>query len=55
MQSRDKQHTATEFRRYAGMCVEMAKRMSVRENQERMMEMAKRFLLLAQKEGAKAE
>jgi hypothetical protein len=55
MPSRDQQHTATEFRRYAAMCVEMAERMSVRENQDRMMEMTKQFLLLAQKEDAKAE
>lgn len=50
----DKQHMATQFRRYAEMCVEMAKRMSVVENRERMMEMAERFLQLA-KEEAKAE
>lgn len=44
-----------EFRRYAGMCVEMAERMSVRENRDRMMEMAQRFLQLAEKEAAEEE
>jgi hypothetical protein len=52
---RDKQPMATEFRRYAAICVEMAERMSVLENRERMAEMAERFLKLAQKEDAKAE
>ena len=44
-----------QFRRYAAMCVEMAERMSVLENRDRMVEMADRFLKLAQKEDAKAE
>jgi len=52
---RDKQHMATEFRRYAVMCVGMAERMSVLENRDRMMEMAERFLQRAQKEDVKAE
>jgi hypothetical protein len=52
---RAEQHTAEEFRRYAAMCVAMAERMAVRENRDRMMEMAERFLKLAQKEDAKAE
>jgi hypothetical protein len=52
---RDKQPMATEFRRYAAMCVGMAERMSVVENRNRMMEMAERFLQRAQKEDVKAE
>ena len=46
---------AAEFRRYAAMCVAMAERMSVVENRNRMMELAERFLKLAQNEDAKAE
>ena len=52
---RDERHIAEEFRRYAVMCAAMAERMSVLENRERMVEMAERFLKLAQKEDAKAE
>lgn len=51
----DPQQKAAEFRRHAAMCVAIAQRMSVRDNRDRMMEMAKRFLDLAQKADAHAE
>jgi hypothetical protein len=43
---------ASDFRRYAALCSNFADRMSVPANRDRMMEMAQRFLELAQKEEA---
>jgi hypothetical protein len=51
----DPQQKAEEFRRHAALCVAIAERMSLRDNRDRMMEMAKRFLELAQKEDAHSE
>lgn len=51
----DRQQNAAELRRYATLCVKIAQRMSLRDNQDRMMEMAQHFQQLAQKEDAKAE
>jgi hypothetical protein len=51
----DAQERAAEFRRYAALCLQFAERMSLRDNRDRMMEMAQRFLDLAQKEEAKAD
>jgi hypothetical protein len=51
----DWQQNAAEFRRYATLCVKIAQRMSLRDNRDRMMEMAQHFQQLAQKEDAKAE
>jgi hypothetical protein len=51
----DMQHKVTEFRRYAALCVEIAGRMSRRENRDRIMELAQRFLQMAEKEEGKAE
>ena len=51
----DRQQNAAEFRRYATLCVKIAQRMSLRDNQDRMMKMAQHFQQLAQKEDAKAE
>lgn len=44
----NRQHRPAEFRRYAALCVEFANRMSVRENRDRMMEMAQLFRQLAE-------
>jgi len=51
----DRQQNAAEFRRYATLCVKMAQRMSLRDNRDRMLEMAQHFQQLAHKEDAKAE
>jgi hypothetical protein len=50
----DAQQKASDFRRYAALCSKFAETMSVRDNRDRMMEMAQRFLELAQKEEANA-
>lgn len=46
----DGQQKAAELRSHAALCFKLAQRMSVRENHDRMMEMAQRFLDLAQNE-----
>lgn len=45
---------ASDFRRYAALCSKFAETMSVRDNRDRMRDMAQRFLELAQKEEANA-
>lgn len=50
----DPQQKSADLRRHAGLCMKLAERMSVRENRDRMIEMAQRFLELAQSEDAKA-
>ena len=51
----DRQNKAAEFRRQAALCLEVAERMSLLEDRDRMMEMANQFLALAREEEAKAE
>ena len=51
----DPQQKAAEFRRHATLCVKIAERLSLRDNRDRMMEMAEQFRQLAHKEDAKAE
>jgi len=51
----DPQQKAAEFRRHAALCIKISRRMSLSENRDRAMEIAQRFLHLAQKEDAKAE
>ncbi|HEU5273606.1 MAG TPA: hypothetical protein VFU97_08100 [Xanthobacteraceae bacterium] len=51
----DPQQKAAELRRHAALCVAIAERMSLREHRDRMMDMAKRFLELAQKADANPE
>ena len=46
---------AAEYRRLAAGCLEVAERMSLREDRARMMEMAQRWVDLAQKAEAEAE
>ena len=46
-------YKAAEYRREAASCMEVARRVSLRNDQERMLEMAKRLFALAQ--GAEAE
>jgi len=43
---------ASDFRRYAALCSKFAERMLVPANRDRMMEMAQRFLELAQNKEA---
>ena len=43
---------ADEYMGYAQACMEVAKRMSLRENRERMEQMAERWLQLARETGA---
>jgi hypothetical protein len=50
----DPRQKASDFRRYAALCSKFAEQMSLRDNRDRMMEMAQRFLELAQKEEANA-
>ena len=50
----DPQQKASDFRCYAALCSKFAEKMSVSDNRDRMMEMAQRFLELAQKEEANA-
>jgi hypothetical protein len=45
----DRQDKSAEFRRHAAACIEVAERMSLREDRTCMMEMAQRWLELAQK------
>jgi hypothetical protein len=44
-----RQNKAAEYRRQAVVCEEVARRLSVREDRERMMEMAQQWLALAEK------
>jgi hypothetical protein len=44
---------AAEFRRQAALCLEVAERLSLQDDRERVLEMAKRFLDLALKEEGK--
>jgi hypothetical protein len=48
----DRQDKSADFRRQAAACVEVAQRMSLHEDRLRMMEMAQRWLELAQKDEA---
>jgi hypothetical protein len=43
-----RQNKAAEYRRQAVVCAEVARRLSVREDRERMMEMAQQWLALAE-------
>jgi len=45
----DRQDKSADFRRQAAACIEVAERVSLREDRARMMEMAQRWLELAQK------
>jgi len=51
----DRQDKSADFRRQAAACVEIAERMSLREDRARILEMAQRWLALAQKAEAAAE
>jgi len=43
----DGQNKAAEYRRQAASCLEVAEQTSIREDRERMLEMAQQFLALA--------
>jgi hypothetical protein len=45
----DGQNKAAEYRRQAAFCFEAARRISLREDRERMLEMAEQLLALAEK------
>jgi hypothetical protein len=49
----DAKDKAAEFRRQAALCLEVADRVSIREARERMMELARQLLVLAEEAEAK--
>lgn len=48
----DRQNEATEFRRQAALCLELAEQISLRTNRDRIMEMAQHFQRLAREKDA---
>ena len=55
MAERTPEQEAAEYRRMAAQCLEVAERMSLRDDRARIMEMAQQLLDFAQKAEAKAQ
>ena len=51
----ESEYKAAEYRRQAALCLELAERISLLDDRERILDMAERFLELAREEEGKAE